>query len=114
MLVSSGFVLSECLVLMNICTMADIIHLRDALRLMDESMTPEGEVIPFSVSFVKFSQTKSGSNGELVSYRNCVKTVVRQNMKKFMQRGIRLLDSNEIRTVHIYLITEFNGKVVRW
>jgi hypothetical protein len=113
-MISAGFVLSDILVLFNICSMSDIIHLRDALRLMDESMTPDGKVIPFSVSFVKFSQGKPIANGELVSYRNCVKTVVRQNMKKFMQRGIRLLDSNEIRTVHIYLITEFNGKVVRW
>lgn len=94
--------------------MAETIHLRDALRLMDESMSPSGELVPFSISFVKYSKEKSLHNGEEVSYKNCIKTAVRQNMKKNMQRGIRVIDSNDIKTVHIWLITRFNGNSVRW
>jgi len=94
--------------------MSEIIHLRDALRLMDESMKPDGSTKPFSISFVRFSSTKPKNNGEVAQYKNCVKQVVRQNMKKFMQRGIRTLDTSEIKTVNIWLITEFNGMKVRW
>lgn len=92
----------------------EIIHLRDALRLMYESLKPDGSTNPFSISFYRFSDTKPAHNGTVATYRNCIKAVLQQNMSKTMQRGIRVLDSNEIKTVHIWLIKEFNGQRVRW
>jgi len=94
--------------------MSEIIHLRDALRLMEESMLPDGTMKPFEIEFVKYSVGKPLKNGQIAHYKNCVKQVVKQNMTKFMQRGIRDLDTAEIKTVNIWLITRFNGMRVRW
>lgn len=90
------------------------IHLRDALRLMDESMTPDGKTIPFSIAFYRYNDTRPAQNGTVARYSNCTKAVLRQNMSKNMQRGIKVLDSGEIKSVHIWLIKEFNGQIVRW
>ncbi len=102
---------------MHFCSMSEkmeTIHLRDALRLMDESMKPNGDTVPFDIAFYRFNDSRPIANGTVARYTNCIKAVLRQNMVKNMQRGIQVLDSGEIKSVHIWLIKEFNGQRVRW
>lgn len=90
------------------------IHLRDALKIMDESLMPDGSANPFSIEFFKYSRNKKDSNGELVKLTNVVKCGLPFNVKDAMMRGLRNVKNNQVKSCYIWLINRINGAKVKW
>lgn len=90
------------------------IHLRDAIRIMDESLKPDGSVNSFSIEFFKYSRKKPAANGELVHLDNVVKCGLPFNVKDSMMRGLRNVKTNQVKSCYIWLINRINGIKVKW
>lgn len=94
--------------------MAKTITLKNALREMEQSITPTGEENPFSISFYKYNKSNKSENGKLISLTNCIKTGLPPNVFDMQKKGIKILDTGHSKTVNIFLIDTFNGKKVQW
>ena len=90
------------------------IHLRDVIKIMDESLKPDGSANPFSIEFYKYSQHKKDYNGELVSLTGVVKCGLPFNVKDAMMRGLRDIKTNQVKSCYIWLINRINGIKVKW
>jgi hypothetical protein len=90
------------------------VKLNDALRILDESLLPDGSQKPFSIEFYKYSKTKKDYNGELVKMDNVVKCGLPFNVKDAMMRGLRNPRTNQVRSCYIWLINKINGVKVKW
>lgn len=104
-----------------------IIKLRDVLQQMDTSAEP------FSIAYVTYSKSEK-KGGVIKRFSNCISTATRKkgerkekatataeaskswakNPAHFINatRNLQLLDSKQLRKLHIWLIIEFNGMKV--
>lgn len=92
----------------------ETIKLSDAIKTMEQSVAPDGSENPFDIEFIKFNKTEQKDNGKILSLKNCVKMGLPGNVKKSQRRGLRVLRTGEKKSCHIFLITKFNGKQVKW
>lgn len=108
---------------------AMIIKLREMLRQI-ELKDADGNPVSFSASWVTFNRaTKTGgevrsaqnitilsrvkgASGQNSSGQKVSKTTKNPNHKTNATRNFHLVDSDEIKKVNIFLITEFNGQKV--
>ena len=90
------------------------IHLRDALKLIDESVLPDGSHNPFTIEFFKYNKARPDDNGVRVQLANIVKCGLPYNVKNNMKRGLMDLNTKEIRSCSIWLISRFNNLTVKW
>ena len=79
-----------------------LISLRDALAILDSGQ-------PCTVTFVTCDRRRK-RGGELLTYEACVW------VSTYWKKGIRnvRLPNKKVRPIHIWLITQLNGKKVIW
>ncbi len=105
------------------------IRLSDALAVM-EAHDHFKKPIPFSIAFFKADE-KRNEAGELVEYQNCILAKFVKNLPKHLRnskvslgtaklpnhwknstRNIFLIDTQEIKKIHIRLIYSINDKIM--
>ncbi|WP_338765968.1 hypothetical protein WAF17_02760 [Bernardetia sp. ABR2-2B] len=108
------------------------IFLREALKQMN-ARDEDNNLIPFSLRLYT-ADRKNKTGGQLLYFENCVISklarltelqkkyrrlalkdkTIKANHWENSTRNILLLNSGEIRTVHIRLITHFNSQKIIW
>lgn len=102
-----------------------VIALKDALESMAQ-VDRQGDPIPFSIEFYTWNE-RGDRCGRRISFHQAeAVSIVRGKPKKAstglrninhwknMTRNIRQLGTDQITSIHIWLITKFNGKQVKW
>jgi hypothetical protein len=91
-----------------------VISLKEALKLMEASLTSDGAQKPFDISFIKFSNHDKTDNGSIVEYTGCIKCGLPRNSYDTQRKAFQILATKQIKSFNIFLLVKFNGKLVKW